>query len=311
MTPDGNDEGLLLSGLDGSNPLGFLAAVGTLCASVQDDSSNDWRLSWKVQGGNWVPVLVGNEAWSKEYLAKRLADSLYSNSTPEFDLGAGVKNLDIEPRLFRQYANQAQDQAAPQDRRFADFIAAYGCDGLKTKDKKSIRDTALRTMSGQGHQHFLGTMKRLAEETREKHLRQALFAPWEHPDEKLGMRWDPQEDRRYALRWGRPSDSPTKTMRGANRLAIEALPLLPSVPSQGRLRTTGFSMDDKKALFFTWPIWKDALTVDVMRSLLALSKLQEPTPNRDHLRDMGIVEVYRSQRISVDRYRNFLRASPA
>ena len=309
--PANNNQDVLLSGLDGSNPLGFLAAIGTLCASVQADSSNDWRLGWEVQGGNWVPVLVGNEDRSEEYLAKELADSLHSESTPEFDLGAGVKNLDIEPRLFRQYANQAQHQAVPQDRRYADFIAAYGCDGLKTKDKKSIQDTELRTMSGQGQQHFLGTMKQLTEETQEKQLRQALFAPWEYPDEKLGMRWDPQEDRRYALRWGKPSDSPTKTMRGANRLAIEALPLLPSVPSQGRLRTTGFFMDNKKALFFTWPIWKDALRADVIRSLLALSELQEPTPNRDHLYAMGIVEVYRSQRISVDRYRNFLRASSA
>ena len=306
--PDREDKGLLLSGLDGSNPLGFLAAIGTLCACVQADSSNSWRLRWTVQEGAWAPVLVGSEAYSEHDLARRLADSLHSNSTPEFDF---AQDLNITPSMFRELVRQAQCQAKAQNRRFADFMAAYGCESLKTEDKKGIQDTALRTMSGQGHQHFLGTMKKLTEETRAEHLHQALFGRWKYPDEKLGMRWDPQEDRRYALRWGKPSGSPTKTMRGANRLAIEALSLLPSVPSQGRLRTTGFFMEEKNSPFFTWPIWEDALRADVVRSLLALSELQRPTPNRDHLRGTGIVEVYRSQRISVDRYRNFLPASPA
>ncbi len=308
MMPGRDGEALLLSGLDGSNPLGFLAAIGTLCASVQADSSNNWRLSWQVHEGMWVPVLAGNEPWSEECLAKRLAKSLCRDLTPEFDF---AENLNVEPCRFRVLANEAQCQATPQDRRFADFMAAYGCDSLKTKDKKSIQDTALRTMSGQGHQHFLGTMQKLTKETEEKHLRQALFESWEYSDEKLGMRWDPHEDRRYALRWEKPSGSPTRTMRGANRLAIEALPLLPSVPIQSSLRTTGFHMDGKRALYFTWPIWEDDLREDIVRSLLALSELQKPTPNRSHLRDMGIVEVYGSQRISVDRYRNFLHASPA
>ena len=70
----------------------------------------------------------------------------------------------------------------------------------------------------------------LSEHTSREDLRLALFAPWRYLDEKPTMRWDPMDDRRYALRAGNPSKAPLRTVRGANRLAIEALTFLPTVP---------------------------------------------------------------------------------
>ena len=99
-------------------------------------------------------------------------------------------------------------------------------------------------------------------------------------------------------------------MRGANRLAVEALPLFPTVPVGRRLETTGFTRHDK-AVHLAWPIWEPALPVEVIRSLLALGDVQAPEPDRTTLRARGIAEVYRSRRISNDRYRNFTPAYPA
>lgn len=314
MTLSELTEGLRLNGLDGGNPLGFLAAIGTLRAVNQAEPSMswEWRLGWKLNGGIWGPVLVGNEVLSEGALIESLMlalEGMDENPAFEFD-----KNLTVGPEKYRSIAQDAQGRATLEDRRYADFIAAFGCESLTTPNGKTIQDTALRTMSGAGHQHFLGSMRELVEETKPDHLRDSLFEQWQYSDGRPSLRWDPVDDRRYALRWmnpGNTSKSPIRTMRGANRLAVEALPLLPTAPREKDLHTTGFSQRRGEGVFFTWPIWEKPLGIDVVRSLLSRPELQDSQPDRNRLRDMGIVEVYRSQRITADRYRNFTLAVPA
>ena len=305
--PGSDGSCLLLAGLDGSNPLGFLAAVGTLRTVAQMDPTTDPRMRWTATRGAWTPVLSGTTADSAEALIELLAPALSRCSTPEFEF---AQDLNVSSETFLAVAAQAQREAAVQERRYADFAASFGCEITRTGDGKHIRDTAFRTMSGAGHQHFLGSMNDLVASTDKSHLRRSLFERWDYADDKLGLRWDPEEDRRYALRWNNPSSDIVRTMRGANRLAVEALPLLPTAPRNRQLDTTGFSIEDR-AVLLTWPIWKTALGVDVVRSLLALSAIQKPAPNRLTLSAVGIVEVYRSQRITVGKYRNFSRARPA
>ena len=100
-------------------------------------------------------------------------------------------------------------------------------------------------------------------------------------------------------------------MRGANRLAVEALPLFPAAPGEGGLQTTGFTQRRGKGVLFTWPIWEVPLHLDTVRSLLSLAELQEPRPDRESLAARGVVEIYRSQRTTRDKYRNFTPALPA
>lgn len=306
MTAAIDDQGLLLNGLDGSNPLAFLAAVGALRTLAHALPTTNWRMKWVRHNGLWAPALSGNQTITEEHLVELLASALQGETTPEFDFS---RNLNVSSKVFRRVAVEAQDVSSSVDRRYADFVASFGCELLSTYDKKNIQDTALRTMSGAGHQHFLGTMKQLVRTTKAEHVRRALFEIWDYADEKLGLRWDPEEDRRYALRWDNPSDDAPKTVRGANRLAVEALPLFPTAPGDRRLETTGFSRQ-QGAVVFTWPIWEDALSVDVMRSLFALPDMHKAAPDRANLYAMGVVEVYRSQRISVGKYRNFTRAQP-
>ena len=305
--PENDGRGLLLPGLDGSNLLGFLAAVGTLRTVALIDATTDPRMQWRATGGTWIPSLSGTGADSAEALLALVAPALSRCSTPEFDF---AQDLNVSSGTFSAVASQAQREAAIRERRHADFTASFGCEVTRTTDGKHIRDTAFRTMSGAGHQHFLVTMKDLVASTDTGHLRRSLFERWDYSDDKLGLRWDPEEDRRYALRWDNPSSDIVRTVRGANRLAVEALPLFPTAPRNRQLHTTGFSTGNR-AVLLTWPIWKAALSVDVVRSLLALSEIQRPAPNRLPLSAMGIVEVYRSQRITVGKYRNFSRARPA
>ncbi len=222
----------------------------------------------------------------------------------------------MQAEQFRSYAAQAARQAfQTRDRSWADFAAAFGCESTQN-DNGTIQDTALRTMSGAGHQHFLGFMVNIIKRTEAVHLEKALFHPWRYDDplDTQNLRWDPADDVRRALRWRDPSGDPQRRKRGgmlgANRLAIEGLPLLPSVPVARReLRTTGFTGRASRGTYWTWPIWSGALTLDVVRSLLGLPEIQSD-PGSEALRRRGIVQVFRSRRLTVGKFRCFAPAEP-
>jgi hypothetical protein len=99
-------------------------------------------------------------------------------------------------------------------------------------------------------------------------------------------------------------------MRGANRLAIEALPLFPTVPIGRQIRTVGFQ-DRNGETEITWPIWSEPLRVETVASLLAAAEIQAgeiQKGERSSLARRNIVQVFRAKRFTEGKYRNF---SPA
>jgi hypothetical protein len=114
------------------------------------------------------------------------------------------------------------------------------------------------------------------------------------------MRWDPIEDRRYALMDRDPTDSDnkTRTMWMANLLAYRSLELFPSAATLRGLGTAGWS-EIKSEPVFTWPIWETPLCPDVIRSLLEMPELHDSTLDHLKLRARGVIATYRSRRIQV------------
>lgn len=110
------------------------------------------------------------------------------------------------------------------------------------------------------------------------------------------MRWDPIEDRRYALMDRDPSENSPRTMWMANLLAYRALSLFPAAAAGRRLVAAGW---DAEGRAFTWPIWEHPLDVDGVRSLVQLRELIEERPDRAALRARGIVAAYRAHRVEV------------
>jgi hypothetical protein len=298
----------LLKGLDGSNPLAFLAALGTLRSVTLAIPRQRVRLRWQADEV-WHPVLMCDQDLSAEQLVSVLATEL---STMEGHLALQVDdNLKMSPLKFHKYAQAAVAQGhETRDWRQADFAAAFGSEAVFDAELDTISDTALRTMSGAGHQHFLKTMRDIVADTTPEQLAEALFGPWRYRDLKLSLRWDPFDDRRYALRWKEPSGDPAMTVRGANRLAIEGVPLFPCMPVGSRLETTGFRGIGARDTFWTWPIWTAPIEIDVVRPLLALGALQvdEGKIDRAYLSARGIAEVFRSQRLTIGKFRNFTPA---
>jgi len=302
---------LLLSGLDGANPLGFLAALGTLRTVNRAASEYKPELFWCVEDGAWRPILQTAAELSPDILIAKLHDAL--KQMKDHDTWALGDNLNVAPAVFRSYAQKAACNAHPDGSIHAEFAAAFASEAvIETMPGKDavVSDTALRTMSGAGHQHFIGFMRQLVELTNADHIANALFSTWRYDDQKPSLRWDPEDDRRYALRWNEPSGDPIKTVRGANRLAIEALPLLPVMPRMGKLETTDFATAGSSHTYWTWPIWNHAIGIDVVRSLLADKRLCKPAENSQSLSRIGVCTLFRSQRLTVGKYRNFTMGVP-
>jgi hypothetical protein len=276
------------------------------------------RAYWTVRHGTWrLCLLIQPEITAENWLTGL---SRYLGAKARRQALELADDLTIPIPQFRAALLQAVASAMPDERSGVDFLASFGSDAIESevngKRTGEIADTALRTMSGAGHQHFLGVMKSLVSDTKQEHLEKALLLPWHYDDpvENHTMRWDPIDDVRYALRWRNSSGDPSRkragSLWGANRLALEALPLLPTAPVGGRLETTGFSQQKGHGVLWTWPIWTVAVGVDVVRSLLSLTDLQEPRPDRERLSAIGVSEVYRCQRITQGKYRNFTPAEP-
>ncbi len=311
MEHDQSRDGLILTGLDGANPLAFLAALGALRGLTLAWPERWVRLSW-VARDVWRPRLhVDGGSLTEEEALDGLQHFIEMRPGHEaLEIG---DNLKVQAEKSRGHALAAVDaaSASPETWAEADFLASFGCDAVTDKSD-FIQDTALRTLSGAGHQHFLKTMRQLAENTTRDGLRRCLFGPWMRPDRRLSLRWDPEDDRRYALQWRNPTASgeEPRTECGANRLAFEALPLFPVAPVGRSLRTTGFSGSSSQNTRWTWPVWDPPADLDTVRSMLALRQLQDSAPDRNELAAMGVREVFRSRRLTIGKYRNFTPSRP-
>jgi hypothetical protein len=270
------------------------------------------KLSWRQLAGAWRPVIGGYGDLEESFLGE-LERTLRSASALHFEID---KKLPFEIEKFTTALHKTQLEAKPECRRTADFLAGFGSEAVR--EKGIFEDTAFRMVrsgdaAGQGLPHYA---LEIAKSTGLEELRRTLFKAWDYRDNGFSLRLDPLEDQRYALRWKNPSKSSLAdgpgTMLGANALALEALQVFPSVACSGRLMTTGFHRNRQRQVFFTWPIWDRPVGIDGLRSLLALEGLQNDMPPRKELSRIGIVEVYRCQRIAQNQYySNFAPAVPA
>lgn len=297
---------IALTGINGANPLGFLAALGAFRASQKMRAAPTVYLSWHPSGGSWQPVLHTTAATTTETWLETLHTYLKAQANhPALTVANNPKMPQV---IFRRYAQVAQQSWLDgSNESWAAFVAAFGSDGV-VDEKNQTEDTAFRTMSGAGHQHFLLFMNELTRDTSAAHLKEALLGPWAYRDTQFSMRWDPEDDRRYSLRWQNPSTDPARNVRGANRLAIEALPLFPTMPAGTHLVTTGFIGRRSSDTFWTWPIWEQPISVDICRSLLAHADLARQEPKLSNLSSLGVAAVFRSQRITTGKFRNFTPA---
>jgi len=302
-TPNADQGGLLLPGLDGSNPLGFLAALGVLRVLSKESPI---QMKWTPSGGTWVPVIVEGECSIDDLLVRlRRCINSYDNHMWVLD-----KKLPFKESKFRDSAKDALSKSTNSCRNDVDILASFGIE-LFSNDKGMFDDTALRMVrtgdyAGNG---LLAYGSRICEETTDDNLRDALTTSWTYSDTRCALRWDPHENHSYALQWTDPSKEKTVSVRGANRLAMAAMPLMPTIPLKTGARTTCFGFPDGKTESMTWPLWNRPSRLATVQSILSLGQLQENKPSAIPLAERGVAAVYRCDRMKPNKYyRNFTPA---
>lgn len=376
-----SDRPFELRALDGTNPLGFLAALGTMVTLTRRGVTGA-RLRWR-QARTWVPVLEGTGVADERALAEAVAEGLRGEPVandaervreraqrameeartaarrkreeirrrrlgrseraeaegrelrpleqeyearrrawlealrravprPELALGA---RLDCTSEEFREHAAGFLADARHAGREALDMLAAFGSDACRRRNGDTIDPTPFCFASGSGRQNFLDTVRQLIGRVTAARVYDTLFEPWSYRDERLSLRWDPVEDRRYALLDRDPSGDAARTVWMANLLAYRALALFPTAPTGRGLAATGWGEEGderRKEKSFTWPLWDSPVGLDVVRSLLGVREISDRRPDCDVLGARGIVAVYRAERIEVGSPPNYkLNFSPA
>jgi hypothetical protein len=286
-----------LPGLRGHHPLGFLAACGLIRLATERSPA---RLGWKTEtGGGWVALLQIGEAQADD-LRDRLIN-VVAESAKKFikDLEqVGITEAEAQASDFRKWSESTLA---------TDLLPGIGSEILqrrkgsgKNKGKFVIQTTHFAMTSGQqdlisGARKTAEQMakrshnKEIQEKVRQK-IHEALFGPWSYQDDEHSLGWDPNGQRLHALRNKAPTvDDKNRSVLGAVFLATQALPFFPCFAVGPNLYTTCFHRDDGED-WFSWPIWRDPISLNTLRSLLA-------HPFTADLQRRGVELVYRCRRV--------------
>jgi len=217
---------------------------------------------------------------------------------PELALGA---RIDSTAEEYRNHAKEFIDVADSPSLEAIQYLAAFGSDACLEDGKGNLQEQKIEAtpfcfIRGSGNQNFLDTVRKLLTKVTMGRVAQVLFEPWTYRDEKLSMRWDPGEDKRYALTDNRPADEGALTVWMANLLAYRSLALFSCAPTRYGLGTTAWAEVEGERVF-TWPLWDFAASPDMVCTLLQLRELREAQLNRPAITGRGLAAVFRARRI--------------
>ncbi len=299
-----------LSGLRGETLLGFLAALGTL--RVLSRSTPKAKLAWADSGSGWVAELHVPDGTLRDadHVAEVAFNILDEEKTNHPVLKWErflVKTFSDESAFFRA---SVMAMLSAQSDNHEDFAAVFSAQ-TQVKQGEAIEhfDHPFRAAR---KDYYLGNLRSVLANTQLSHVRRTVALPWDYLDAMANqsLRLDHKDDRRHAYQWHAPTEDParqrTGCMLGANRLALEAFPLLPCIPTKNGGTAAGFICESKTNTWVSWPIWSAPCSVPLISSLLNLGIVHEPEPEPDSLRKLGFATVMRSRRFPIEKNKVFL-----
>ncbi|MCB9758383.1 MAG: hypothetical protein H6739_00950 [Alphaproteobacteria bacterium] len=289
--------GATLRGLDGANPLGFLAALGAL-----DALGAGARLSWRNQG-RWHPVF--HDVGSIEDIVEALARDLRSwDDDPTLLLryrkpnGKEVGDLKPPPADFLAYLTGLKGERALA------FAAAFATE-TATDNNGNTKPTALHFTAGQ--QLFLDMVLQLQRGVTAEDLTRAIQGPWTRASKLPSLSWDATVYRAWALRASDPSKEKRGSEPGAEWLAFRGLCFFPTVPIGRRVFTTCVSGRWKTGRM-RWPLWDVPAAAPTVRALLTTLNLTTLNSEQRSVLNIPVVFEAAIQRSDQGGYGSF---SPA
>jgi hypothetical protein len=258
---------LVLPGLSGASPLGFLASLGLL--RLVHERSKATRLGF-LTDGSFSAFVDGNAddmgglvaedaARAEEDQAWRLEYSKQEKNGVKI-----VADLKAPPPAFAAFLARCVDGWCTGRGDAVAYAAAFGTEVAFDLSKGNTKPTALHFTAA--NQQFLGIVEEIRGSVTAEWATQSLFEG--HAARRgSNLRWDPAAERNWALMANKPSVDGTQVDAPLEWLAFRALPLLPCFPRGGRIITTGVSGrgDDMR---LTWPLWSMGASLPTVRSLL-------------------------------------------
>ena len=257
-------DGIHLTGLEGTNPLGYFAALGIQVAFAGDKAQP--RLWWS---SDITPHAVVDAEFSPDRIADRALqifaewrDSGAMN--PKRNDGTPMKKgdaLKLSPDDLREYLGQHQLRD-PAGSMFPPAVVAEGSianDGV-------AKPSDLYFAAGQVL--FLKEARKILQGATREDIISGLEGPWAYRSKLPSMRWDVVDDRVYALRPDDPSKDKKLTNPGPEALAILGMSLYPVFAGRDRTLTQGCSGTWRRGSF-SWPLWVRPMSLNSVRSILA------------------------------------------
>ena len=267
--------GTYLRGLEGTNPLGFFAALGVQVAFASEEEQP--RLWWSA---DVVPHAVVDDAFTSARIASRAlqAFEVWKNcaaANPRLADGSKMPKgdeLKLRPGNIRVYLDQAA-RCNWSGRLAAALVTEGSLDNQKVAKPSDFYFTA-------GQQKFLDTARKVLNAVDREDVKEGLEGPWRYENETPSLGWDVTDDRVYALRANNPSPEKKLTNPGPEALALLGLSMYPVFAGRGRTDTQGCS-GSWKAGWYSWPLWRRPASPHAVRSLLAHAYDHPAASHRD------------------------------
>jgi hypothetical protein len=264
----------ILSGMSGTNPRDFLAALGLL--RISSRSHSDVRLSFREDRG-YAPEICGIDGRDLAELVSRDAASQAGPQPWRLEYKKSQKrgtivvaDLKAPPGEFREFMSAAIQSWIQGKREGAAYAAAFATD-VAVDGKGNTKPTAFHFTAA--NQQFLDTVEKIRSSIDRTWCEEALFAGHaERPGQNL--RWDPAADRAYALMAANPVTGGTSVTAPLEWLAFRALPLMPVLPRGRQAETTGVR-GRGDAMQFRWPLWSPPASLATAMALVRMNWWQD------------------------------------
>ena len=250
-------EGTHLTGLEGTNPLGFLAALGV--QTIFDLEAEVPRLRWS---DDVIPHAMVDPRYTVERIAEhamRVFPSWRESSALEPGL-VPTGDVKFEPGTLRAYLTNNREPT-PVNALATALVAEGSLDGNGVAKPTDLYFTA-------GRQLFLRMACEILQNVTVGDVANALSGPWPYTSELPSLMWDVTDDRIYALAAYDPASEKKLSNPGAEALALVGLARYPVFAGKNRTLTQGFSGSWKRG-WYTWPLWDRPAGSGAVRSLLA------------------------------------------
>lgn len=312
MASDASEAALIIPGIDGATPLGFLAALGLLRVLEEHSvaTGRKPRLNWKLVD-TWRPTLQGVNSVAE--LAQIVFDDRARRTDSPVLKFRYVKQEKQGPKsvgglkaplgVVRAWVHERREkrdeaslahaaalfcQDVTEINKQPATLADYNAEGIQVDREVDIERTVERSFLDftSRNAQFLEQVEKIRESvTTVDRVREALETGHVDYDAERSLDWDPASDTPGAIYTGfRRGFLPVHEWLGF--LALELFPLAGTGQKVRMTACSGRRLDGE----FTWPLWERPASIRVIYGLLGHPDLPKFDPQTRRL--FGISEIF-------------------